>query len=95
MTIFEDLWLRVEYYPVFNKYRKPSIWWFLLLLWCPFIHAFYDIKDSSFLDWDILELLQFIFIVVTTIIGLGPIISIIFAYFHIKHFKKFIQKLPK
>ena len=95
MNIFEFLWYFPEMRYMFGKKKKSNIFWFILILLCPWIDEIYYLFRNNFLQATIGDLLALIIILILTFCGLGPICACIIAYIRVKYAKKFCKKVNK
>lgn len=84
MTVLESIWLYPEYTLTFGKYRKPNIWWFLLMLVCPWYDSLYDLFVDEGLEMSLSQFIIALFILILTLCGLGPVFCIVIHYRWIK-----------
>lgn len=96
MNIFEYMWLYIEMYSIFGKFRKPNIFWFVLFLICPWLdNICYTLSRYGIFELTIGDFLILLFLLFLTFCGLGPICTIIIACNEIKKAKKFCEKVNR
>lgn len=92
-NVFEWLWLYPESNLIFGKHHMANIWWFLLILFCPFITQIYDIfKYGKIETITLLESIIVVLLITSTLCGLGPLLSVVVAYSCVRKYRKIDNK---